>query len=132
MQVTRFERLEVYGFAVRLGDEAWRLVRSWGTFERDTIGKQLVRAADSVGPNLAEGTGRDSARENLRFASFARGSLYESKHCLMLSRRRGIGRELEVGALVRLVDELIPRLNAYRNALRLRARPTVRAGATAD
>jgi len=41
-----------------LADEVWAAVSSWDRFAKDTAGKQIVRAADSIGANIAEGTGR--------------------------------------------------------------------------
>jgi four helix bundle protein len=47
--------MRVYRSSEKLADELWRIVMSWGYFERDTVGKQLVRAGDSIGANIAEG-----------------------------------------------------------------------------
>lgn len=77
-----FQKLRVYLTAEKLADETWRLVKKWPHFERDTVGKQLVRAADSIGANIAEGYGRGSALDNRRFVKIARGSLNETSHFL--------------------------------------------------
>ncbi len=77
-----FEKLRVYELAELLADEIWRIVRKWDTFARDTVGKQIVRSADSIGANIAEGTGRGTYQDNRRFVRTARGSLYETRHWL--------------------------------------------------
>ena len=66
MARTKFEELEVYKLSERLADEIWTAVSSWDPFARDTVGKQVVRAADSIGANIAEGTGRGSFQDNRR------------------------------------------------------------------
>jgi hypothetical protein len=74
---TGFENLEVYRLAERLADEIWKVVVDWEPFARSTIGRQLCEAADSVGANIAEGSGRGSFPDNRRFVKIGRGSLYE-------------------------------------------------------
>jgi four helix bundle protein len=121
-----FEKLEVYQLAERLAGEVWDQVRRWSTFARDTVGKQLVRAADSVGANLAEGCGRGTYADNKRFVHIARGSLNETMCWLKRSAERGLLAPDEAGRLTRVTDELAPRLNAYLNFLskQLRAHAT--------
>lgn len=60
MARTNCEELEVYKLSERLADEIWVAVISWDRFARDTVGKQVVRAADSIGANFAAGAGRGS------------------------------------------------------------------------
>ena len=55
-------------------------VRGWDQFDRWTVGQQLVRAADSIGANIAEAYGRHSHRERRRFVVIARGSALEVEH----------------------------------------------------
>lgn len=59
----KLEELKVYNLAMEMGEEVWKIVIEWGYFEKDTIGKQLVRAIDSVAANLSEGFGRFHYRE---------------------------------------------------------------------
>lgn len=117
MARSAFEKLEVYRLSERLADEAWQLARSWDNFSRDTIGKQLVRAADSVGANIAEGFGRGTHADNRRFNRVARGSMYETMHWLRRGYARKLVNEDQVGCIKPLLDELAPRLNAYLNSV---------------
>ena len=114
---TAFENLIVYRLAERLADEVWDMVLKWRTFERDTVGKQLVRAADSVGANIAEGSGRGSYQDNRRFVRTARGSLNETQHFLRRAYRRKLMTDTQIKALKSIVDELAPRLNAYLKSI---------------
>jgi four helix bundle protein len=73
-----FQDLQVYQLAEKLADEIWRIVEEWNLFAKETIGKQLVRAADSIGANIAEGVGRGIYQDNRRFTHIARGSFNET------------------------------------------------------
>ena len=112
-----FENLKVYQLSERLADEIWNLVLGWNNFAKDTVGRQLVRAADSVGANIAEGTGRGTYQDNRRFVRTARGSLIETQHFLRRAFRRKLISEAQVIKIKPLVDELAPRLNAYLKSI---------------
>ncbi|MCF0056487.1 four helix bundle protein [Dyadobacter sp. CY356] len=44
----KLEELHIYQVAMALGEDVWKLADAWSYFIKDTIGKQLVRSADSV------------------------------------------------------------------------------------
>ncbi|MDB9527036.1 four helix bundle protein [Oscillatoria sp. CS-180] len=112
-----FRELEVYQLAEELSDEIWKIVVNWDFFAKDTVGKQLVRSADSVGANLAEGAGRGSYRDNRRFITIARGSLIETQHWLRRAQARNLLTPDQTQRLKPLINKLAPKLNAYRNAI---------------
>jgi hypothetical protein len=64
------EKLEVYNLAEEFSDEIWDIVEGWKIFLKDTIGKQLVRSADSISANIAEGYGRYYYKESKQFYFF--------------------------------------------------------------
>jgi four helix bundle protein len=117
MSRTNFENLAVYQLAERLGDEIWKIVLAWPILPRDTIGKQIVRSADGVGANIAEGAGRGSFSDNRRFIHMARGSLNETKHWLRRAFKRSLLTEQQISSLKPILDELGPRLNAYLKSI---------------
>ncbi len=120
---TAFENLRIYRLSEDLADSIWDVVLGWDRFARDTVGKQIVRAADSVGANIAEGTGRGAYQDNRRFARIARGSLNETQHFLRRAYKRQLLTSEQVKKLKPLVDNLAPQLNSY-------IRSIGRAGAT--
>ena len=117
MAKSNFENLQVYQLAEELADLIWDMVGTWDYFAKDTVGKQMVRAADSVGANIAEGDGRGSYPDNRRFVRIARGSLNETRHWLRRAYRRGLLSDEQVGQLRPIVDELSPKLNAFLNSI---------------
>lgn len=113
MSSVGFENLQVYQLAEQVSDAVWAFVINWDEFSRNTIGRQMVRAADSIGANIAEGTGRGTFKDNRHYARIARGSLYETRHFLRRAFRRKLLSELEVERLKPIIEELGPRSNAY-------------------
>jgi four helix bundle protein len=113
-----FKRLDVYLLGERITDLIWSVVSDWKPLARDTIGKQMVRAVDSIGANLAEGSGRGTYRENCHFVNIARGSLYETRRWLRRAFSRRLLTKAQVAALSPLMAELAPRLNAFRTSLK--------------
>jgi len=49
----KLEELQVYQLAMDIGEKVWGLGIKWDYFAKDTLGKQFVRAADSVAANLS-------------------------------------------------------------------------------
>ena len=113
MNRTNFEKLRVYRLAEDLSDKIWDIVLEWDSFARDTVGKQIVRSADSIGANIAEGSGRGSFQDNKRFIKIARGSLNETQPFLRRAFRRKLLSAADVKKLKPLVDNLAPQLNSY-------------------
>jgi len=117
MARAQFEELKVYQLSEELSDTVWEIAKTWSVFVRNTIGNQLVRAADSIGANIAEGAGRGSFQDNRRFIRVARGSLYETQHWLRRAFKRGLLQSDDTTKLKKIIEELGPRLNAYLTSI---------------
>ena len=117
MGFVRFEELRVFRLAERLADEIWDVVKKWNHFEKDTVGKQLVGSADSVGANIAEGAGRGTPADNKRFVRIARGSLHETRYWLRRAYNRELFEVSKIDGVKAILNELAPSLNAYLNSI---------------
>lgn len=107
------EKLEVYNLAENFSDKIWKIVISWKIFEKDTIGKQMVRAADSISANIAEGYGRYFYKESKQFYFYSRGSIQETKAWLSKCKRRGIIPTEDCDILISLAEEILAKLNGF-------------------
>lgn len=117
MAKTNFENLRVYQMSEELADEIWSIVAGWNNFAKDTVGKQIVRSADSIGANIAEGEGRGSFQDNRRFCRIARGSLQETQHWLRRAYKRNLLSKEQIEKLKPLIEKLSPSLNAYLTSI---------------
>jgi four helix bundle protein len=107
------EQLEVYQMAESFSDEIWSIVLTFDQFKRDTIGKQIVRSADSVSANIAEGYGRFYFAESKQFYYYARGSLQETKAWLSKCKRRRLVESSLIDQLTETAELILIKLNAY-------------------
>ena len=112
--------LEIYNLAITLSDSIYELVSEWKYFDKDTLGKQIVRSADSVALNIAEGYGRFHFKESKRFCYFARGSLTETYAALKMSKNRKLISTEKYVEINTEVENLLHKLNAYIKFLRSR------------
>ena len=107
------EKLEVYQLAELFSDKIWDLVSEWDYFKKDTIGKQIVRSADSISANIAEGYGRYYYKESKQFFFYSRGSLQETKSWLTKCKRRNIIEISKVEELINEAEKILAKLNGY-------------------
>ncbi|NHA05229.1 four helix bundle protein [Mucilaginibacter sp. HC2] len=105
--------LEVYQLAETFSNEIWLLVSEWNYFAKETVGKQIVRSADSIGANIDEGYGRYHYKENRDFCYFSRGSILATKGWLIKSRDRDLIPEEQFQALMQKLQTIHLKLNAY-------------------
>lgn len=84
-----FRDLDVWQRSVDLTVEAYRLASRLPVEEKFGLGSQLRRASVSVCANIAEGYGRDSRAEFMRFLRIARGSISEVIALLVITERLG-------------------------------------------
>ena len=113
----KLEDLKVYQLAMNIGERVWGIVLDWNYFAKDTVGKQLVKAADSVAANLSEGWGRYHYKENRQFCYYSRGSLQETLTWLRKAQNRVL---IDVGIFESLrtdIDITSVKLNNYISSI---------------
>jgi four helix bundle protein len=107
------EDFKTYNKAMELGESVWSIVATWSYFEKDTIGKQLVRSCDSIAANLSEGLGRYHSKDVRNFTFYARGSAFETKTWLTKAASRNLIATETRAELIRKIDEIGRMINGY-------------------
>ncbi|MFY8091002.1 MAG: four helix bundle protein [Chitinophagaceae bacterium] len=69
--------LECYKIAFHLSNYVWDVIVKWKQFEKNTVGEQFVTAIDSISSNIAEGFGRYTKKDKIKFYRYSQGSLNE-------------------------------------------------------
>lgn len=98
-----FRRLRVWSVAVELAAAIHALVRRFPRSDHGVIASQLRRAALSIPANIAEGCGKSSRKEMIRFLQIASGSAYEAENHVLVARKLGY---VPAADCTRVIDEL--------------------------
>lgn len=107
------EELDVYNLSNELADEIWDIVVNWSYLAKDTVGKQIIRFADSISANIAEGYGRYFYKENRQFCFYTRGSILETKTWIKKAKKRNLITEEQYDNLFSKLELIHLKLNAY-------------------
>jgi len=84
-----FRRLQVWQLSRELFVEINGLTRAFPSTDRGIVAGQLRRSALSISANIAEGCGKNSPKETIRFLQIAAGSVTETESHLVLSSDLG-------------------------------------------
>lgn len=115
---TSFENLRVMQLAETVAGNSWEIVKSWDSFAKDTIGKQMVRAIDSIGANIAESFGRFHYGEKIQFLYYARGSLFEAKYWINLAFKRNLITNEQQAKFAKELEQTAKQINSFANSLK--------------
>ena len=100
-----------------IGERVWEIVLEWNYFARDTIGKQLVKTADSMAANISEGWGRYYQKENRQFCYYSRGSLKETLPRMRKAHNRGLIDTRNFEPLRKDINITSVKLNNYNSSI---------------
>ena len=115
---TELEDLKILQTAEAIADAVWKQVVEWDEFARDVVGKQLTRATDSIGANIAESYGRFNYGEKLQFLYYSRGSLFETKYWLNRALARKLMQSEEVKEYAARLSDVARQLNSFAGSLK--------------
>ena len=112
-----FEKLQVWQESRKLVVTVYQLLDKFPKFERYALCDQIRRAIVSVPSNIAEGSGRISPNEQLRFYEIAYGSLMEAYNQLILAVDLNYIGESNLENLRPQIDNVARMLNGLRSTL---------------
>ena len=116
MHLYAFERLDVWQVSRAFVKEVYRLLAQFPDFEMYNLTNQIRRAAVSGSLNIAEGTSRNSLKEQSRFSEVAYGSLLEVYCSLLIAKDLGYIDENDLSGISVRIQELSNKLNALKQS----------------
>jgi len=84
-KIRRFTDLQVWQEAHSLVLDVYKVTKNFPSEERFGLTNQMRRSAVSVPSNIAEGFGRNTAKDKTQFYSIAKGSLLELQSQLYIA-----------------------------------------------
>jgi four helix bundle protein len=109
--MTIYKKLEAWKRSMLLVMEVYELVKYFPKEEQFSLTSQTKRAAISVPANIAEGIGRNSRKDSIRFLIISRGSLYELETLLDISKMILLIREDQLQKICELIDVCLKLIN---------------------
>jgi four helix bundle protein len=117
MRVESHRDLQVWQKAIQLVMEVYRASKGFPADERFGLTQQIRRAAVSIPSNIAEGKGRGSTNDFIRFLNIANGSLTEVDTQLVIARELEYIDEETLTRLERQASEVGRMLTGLRRSL---------------
>lgn len=111
-----FEKLNVWQEAKKLVVDVYHLLDKFPKFEKYALCDQIRRAVVSVPSNIAEGSGRKSLKEQIRFLEISYGSLMETFNQLLIAIDLTYITEESVEAIKPRIDAVAKMINGLSNA----------------
>jgi four helix bundle protein len=108
----KISQIEAYNISKDLSNFTCDIVIKWDFFARDTVGKQFVRAIDSISANIAEGFGRFHKKDKIKFFQYSKGSVLESYDWTEKSKHRNLISESEYNELLQTLQKLPKSINS--------------------
>ena len=112
-----FEKLDVWQKAIELADLIYDATRGFPEYEKYGLANQMRRAAVSVSSNIAEGSGRNSERDFIRFLQISYGSLMEVVSQLKIAEKRGFIEPQNAQRIYDLCEQTSRMLSGLRSSL---------------
>lgn len=103
--------LSAYKSALNLSNYVWNIVFKWDYFSKDTVGKQWVRALDSISANIAEGFGRYGKKDKINFYRYSFGSMKESQDWTLKAKIRKLITDEQYAYISNELEKLPRKIN---------------------
>ena len=110
-----FEKFEAWKNARSLAKAIYVLSYKFSNTEKYGLASQIQRAAVSVSSNIAEGSGRNSPKEKIRFIEIAHGSLMETLSQLFIAKDLDYISDNDIAEIRPLIELISAQLSIWRN-----------------
>ena len=111
-----FEKLDVWQNSIELAKQIYVLTESFPKEELYGLTSQIRRAVISVSSNIAEGSSKNSFKEQARFSEISFGSLLEVLNQIILARELAYITEESFISCRKNIEIISRQLNSLKNS----------------
>lgn len=111
-----FEKLEVWKFSIEFAKKVYEITESFPDIEKFGLVSQIRRAVVSISSNVAEGSAKQSLKDQARFTEMAFGSLMEILNQMILSFKLKFIKEKDYIDIRNYIENLSRQLNALKKS----------------
>lgn len=111
-----FEKLEVWKNSINFAKIVYKITAKFPSDEKFGIVNQIRRATVSISSNIAEGSGKNSLKDQARFVEIAYGSLLETLNQIILSYELSFIKYNEYCLLRERIESIARQLNALKKS----------------
>jgi four helix bundle protein len=103
--ISDFKDLKIWQKGMDIAEKCYFLTKLFPKDELYGMVQQIRRSAASIPANIAEGYGRRTTPEYIRFLNIAQGSINELETHLILSERVGLSQTKDIEPIISLLRE---------------------------
>lgn len=111
-----FEKLEVWKFSIEFAKKIYEITERFPDIEKFGLVSQIRRAVVSISSNVAEGSAKQSLKDQARFTEMAFGSLMEILNQIILSFKLKFIKEKDYMDIRDYIENLSRQLNALKKS----------------
>lgn len=109
----KLEDLKLYQECLDFEKQIWDIVNTFEGFNKETVGKPFVQAADNISGNIATGYGRYNFKDKKHYCYISRGYLLQTKGWLIKAKERELINDEKSDELIEFIEKIHRMLNAY-------------------
>ena len=118
--MSSFKDLMVWNKSMDFAVEIYTVTKLFPSNEQFGLTSQLRRASSSISLNIAEGWGRGTNKSYSHFLRIARGSLYETETCLILSNKLGYISSEIIDTYSQIIEQIGKMINGLIKSIELK------------
>ncbi len=116
--ITNYKDLDVWNKSITLVEKVYVITKIFPEEEKFALTNQVRRSVISIPSNIAEGWGRKSTKDYIRFLHIALGSLYELETQLIISEKINYIKDEDLQMIVLIIKDLSKMLTGLINNLK--------------